>query len=278
MEDVWNDIVAWFAGDRLRVVAQALATLAIGLLAARLLSAGAARLLTLRGLKNTLLARRITFYAIVALSLVAALQVLGVNLGLLLGAAGILTVAIGFAAQTSASNIISGLFLISERPFAIGDAIEVEGVIGEVVAIDALSVKLRTFDNRFVRVPNEQLLKSRITNLSHYPIRRVDVSVGVAYEEDLAHARAVLLRVAENLPLAFDEPKPLVLVVGFGESSVDLQLQVWATSANFLEVGTRLHMDVKAAFDAEGIEIPYPHRVVVAGGAAAEVPRERAGG
>ncbi|MFN9975907.1 MAG: mechanosensitive ion channel family protein, partial [Phycisphaerae bacterium] len=113
-----------------------------------------------------------------------ALDSLGFDLKVLLGAAGILTVAVGFAAQTSASNLISGLFLMFERPFVVGNSIVIGDLRGEVVAIDMLSTKIRTFTNMMVRIPNETLVKSNIVNLSYFPIRRVDLEVGVAYSSD----------------------------------------------------------------------------------------------
>ena len=116
---------------------------------------------------------------------VSALRELGFKLSVLLGAAGVLTVAVGFASQTSASNIISGLFLLGERPFSVGDVIRVGSTTGEVLSIDLLSAKLRTFENLFVRIPNETLIKSEVTNLSRLPVRRLDLKIGIAYKEEV---------------------------------------------------------------------------------------------
>ena len=129
--------------------------------------------------------RRRVFYVVVAVFAMAALREAGFSLDVVLGAAGILTVAIGFASQTSASNMISGLFLLVERPFEIGDFIEVEATVGEVIGIDMLSVKLRTTDNLYVRIPNETLIKTPVVNRSRFPIRRLDLTVGIAYAEDV---------------------------------------------------------------------------------------------
>ena len=127
-----------------------------------------------------------------------ALKQLGFDLGILLGAAGILSVAIGFASQTSAANIISGLFVVGERSVSVGDVIQVSTFTGEVLSIDWLSIKLRTFDNLYVRIPNEAFIKSEVTNLSKFPVRRVDLQVSIALREDIGHARSVLLQVAED--------------------------------------------------------------------------------
>jgi small-conductance mechanosensitive channel len=190
----------------------------------------------------------------------------------LLGAAGIATVAIGFASQTSASNLISGLFLISERPFVIGEVIRVADTTGEVISIDLLSVKLRTFDNLFVRVPNESLIKAQITNLSRFPIRRYDLQLGVAYKENIGKVRDVLVAVADRNPLCLQEPKPQIIFQGFGDSSVNLQFSVWAARENYLLLRNSMAEEVKEAFDGADIEIPFPHRTLYAGSRTEPLP------
>lgn len=208
-------------------------------------------------------------WGIFILFMVAALHQLGFKLSVLLGAAGVLSVAIGFASQTSAANLISGLFLLAERSFEVGDTIQVGGTSGEVLSVDMLSVKLRTADNRYVRIPNEVLIKSETTNLSKFAIRRFDLMVGVAYHNDIRQVRNILLEVAAANPLCLEEPKPMLVVRGFGESAIDLQFSVWAARSNFLELGNTMQEQVKISFDAHGIEIPYPQRsLVVAAGSA----------
>ena len=237
--------------------------LVVGLILARLVSRLAVKLTSGRlELQQTLLMRRFLSYGISGLFLVAALHQLGFNLGVLLGAAGVLSVAVGFASQTSASNLISGLFLIGEKPFAIGDVIQIGATTGEVLAIDLLSVKLRTFDNRFVRIPNEHVIKSEVATLTKFPIRRADIKVGVAYREDLVRVRDVLAGVADRNLLCLDEPKPLFIVLGFGDSSIDLQFSVWATQQNYLALKNAIQLEIKQAFDDEGIEIPFPQRSI----------------
>lgn len=214
---------------------------------------------------HTVMMRRLVFYVVLAIFLIAALREAGFSLDVVLGAAGILTVAIGFASQTSASNMISGLFLLVEKPFEIGNFIEVEGTIGEVVAIDMLSVKLRTPDNLYVRIPNETLIKTRVVNRSRFPIRRLDLMVGIAYAEDVTRVEALLLDLARQNPHSLEEPKAFVLVTGFGPSSVDLQFSFWLPGDKVLEGRSQMMVDIKQALDDEGIEIPFPHTSVYAG-------------
>ncbi|MEK7703527.1 MAG: mechanosensitive ion channel family protein [Myxococcota bacterium] len=258
--------------DQLREVAfdarlwagvRAVVILAVGLLASRLVR----RRLPVGRLhpQHRLLFRRLIAYAVLGVSVAWALQELGVRLGVLLGAAGVLTVAAGFAAQTSASNLISGLFLMGEQPFRVGDVIQLGETVGEVVSVDLLSVRLRTFDNLLVRIPNESVLRSNVTNLTHFPVRRLDMKIGVAYKEDLRNVREVLLGVADGNPLCLEEPRALMIVRGFGDSSIELQFSVWATQANFLELRNSMYEGVKRAFDDASIEIPFPHRTLYGG-------------
>jgi len=214
---------------------------------------------------RAMLLKRGSYYLILTLFLISALHELGLNLSILLGAAGIFTVAVGFASQTSASNLISGLFLVAERPFTVGDVICAGSTTGEVLSIDLLSVKLRTFDNLFVRIPNESLIKSEVTTLTRFPIRRVDVLVGVAYKEDLKKVRTILDEIARKIPLCLEEPKPLYIFQGFGDSSLDIQYSVWAKRENFLDLKNSIHEEIKNAFDEHGIEIPFPHRTIYTG-------------
>lgn len=214
---------------------------------------------------HTVMVRRLVFYVIVVLFFVAALREAGFSLEVVLGAAGILTVAIGFASQTSASNMISGLFLLVEKPFEIGDFIEVDATLGEVVGIDMLSVKLRTPDNLYVRIPNETLIKTRVVNRSRFPIRRLDLTVGIAYAEDVERVESLLLDLAEKNPVCLEEPKPFTLVTAFGPSSVDLQFSYWVPKEKVLEGRSEMMVAIKKTLDREGIEIPFPHTSVYAG-------------
>lgn len=252
-----------WASPRALGAMRALAVVFVGLLLARLIAAGAARLIEHRAsAQQTLMLRRLLLYGITAVAVAMGLSELGFDLSVLLGAAGILTVALGFASQTSASNIISGLFLIGEKHFEIGDFIRVGNTDGQVVSIDLMSVKLRTFDNLSVRLPNEMMLKAEIVNLTHYPIRRLDLEVGVAYRSDLAQVRATLARVAEMDPLALDEPAPLFNFYEFGDSALLIRFSVWTAQDNYVHFRSRFREAVKVAFADAGIEIPFPQRVL----------------
>lgn len=259
--------------EKLAMIARAITLLIIGLMLAsvggRLSGRLARRRMTVHGLQ---LLRRAVFFVILGIFLAAALNELGFSIGVIMGAAGVLTVAIAFAAQTTASNLISGLFLIGEHSFEVGDIIRVGNTTGEVLSVDALSVKLRTFDNLFVRIPNESLIKSEVTTLTRFPIRRLDLMLGVAYKEDIDRVHDVLMAVADRNLLCLDEPAPLFIFTGFGESQLDIQFSIWARRENFIALKNSVTTEIKRAFDEAGIEIPFPHRSLYAGEATGPFP------
>ena len=208
------------------------------------------------------LARRVVWWGIAGLSVATALDQLGFDLTLLAGAAGVLTVAVGFASQTSASNVISGLFLIAERPFSVGDVVEIGGRTGEVLSIDLLSTKIRTFDNLFVRVPNESVMKGEIVNTSRFPVRRLDVMLTVGRESDLDVARDTLIQLCDSVPEVLDEPRPELRVVGLSASGIDLMLIAWTQRVHLVRVKTTLYTRLVVDLRAAGVEIPYAQIVV----------------
>lgn len=205
------------------------------------------------------------FYPGLILAFITALMEFGFNLTAILGAAGVLSVAFGFAAKTSLSNVISGFFLFAEKPFEVGDMILVNGTRGFVISIDLLSVKLRTLDNLYVRVPNESLIRGEITNITHFPIRRMDLNISVAYKEDLKKVIEILKDLADQNPHSLCNPEPLVVVKEFGASSVDIHFGLWFEKTNFLKLKNSIMIEVKEKFKEENIEIPFPHMTVYAG-------------
>jgi small-conductance mechanosensitive channel len=265
LEQWWTLVVNYVTGPQAANLVQAAVKIGIGLVLGRVLGNGLARMFGGEDAQRSMILRRVSFYAVAGLFAASALMDLGFDLGVLLGAAGILTVAIGFASQTSASNVISGLFLLGERPFSVGDVIRVNGTTGEVLSVDLLSVKLRTFDNLFVRIPNETMIKTEVTNLRRFPIRRFDLMVGVAYKEDLRRVRDVLLEVADQNPLCLEEPAPVIIFQGYADSAINHQFSVWAKTDNYLELRNTIPMEVKEAFDEADIEIPFPHRTLYTG-------------
>jgi small-conductance mechanosensitive channel len=190
---------------------------------------------------------------------------LNYDLTALFGAAGVVGIVIGVASQTSIGNIVSGLFLVSEKSFELGDVVRIGDKTGTVYAIDLLSIKIKTYDNLLIRIPNQTVISTELVNVTKFPIRRLEFQIGVAYKEDLRKVKTVLENVAGNNPLCLEEPEPVIIFKEFGSSSITITFGVWFEKANYLAVKNSVFIEIKEAFDREGIEIPFPHVSVYAG-------------
>jgi len=205
-----------------------------------------------------ILIRKLIRYAGITFAVITIFKQLGIDLSALLGAAGIAGIALGFAAQTSVSNVISGLFLISEKPFQLEDVIQVGDITGIVQSIDLLSIKLQTFDNRYVRIPNETIIKTNVVNITRFPIRRLDVKLMVDYGADLDFVMTVLEDVAHKNVWVLDNPEPLIVMDKFENSGVEILFGLWFEKSNFLQLKNSIMIDVIKRFRLEGITIPFP--------------------
>ena len=238
----------------------ALATLAIGLGVAVLLGRLLARVVGgVSTPERATLAGRIGLWGTASLAAATALGQVGIVLSVFLGAAGLFTVAIGFAAQTSASNFISGLFLVAERPFSVGDFVRINTIEGVVLAVDFLSVKLATPDNLYVRVPNETVMKSDLVNYTRHPVRRIQLVLQVPFAADLSQVEAILVEAADAMPFILDEPRPAAFFLRYAESGVEIQFNAWAPTTGFIKSKRELGQAALEALRANGIEVPFPH-------------------
>jgi small-conductance mechanosensitive channel len=206
-----------------------------------------------------MIVRRAIVYTGFVLIVLLILKTLGVQAGALFGAAGVMGIVLGIASQTSIGNIISGIFLVSERSFEIGDLVRVGDKLGVVDSIDLLSIKLKTLDNLLIRIPNQTIISTELTNITRYPIRRMEVIVSVAYKEDLRRVTQVLNEVLANNHLCLDEPEPLVIFKDFGDSGINIQLGLWFEKTKYKDLRNSIFIDIKEAFDKANIEIPFPH-------------------
>ncbi len=206
---------------------------------------------------------KLFYYIFTTVAFFLALSFAGImgELGALLAAAGITGIVLGFSSRTVVSNFVSGVFMYFDKPLQIGDAVQVGDVQGVVEDIRILSTRIRTWDGTLVRIPNEALFNSNIVNLQRYPVRRVDVSVGIAYAEDAKRAIEVIKRTLDEMPLVLAEPEPRVYVEELGDSAVILRVWAWAPSEKWFDVKTEVVKRIKEALDEEGIEIPFPQRV-----------------
>lgn len=194
------------------------------------------------------------FYIIVVLYV---LGLFGINLKAIWGAAGIAGVAIGFAAQTSVSNLISGLFVLTEGSIHVGDTIIVGDVTGVVDEVKLLSIRVHTFDNQMVRIPNSTIINSNLTNNSYHDKRRLTLNVGVDYSTDMKLALETLKKAPELCPTVLKDPAPAVWFDGFADSSINLVVAVWFKPEDFLQTKNDLYIAIKKVLDEANISIPF---------------------
>lgn len=199
-------------------------------------------------------------YAMMTVALVMAADQMGVNVGAALAGLGVAGIAVGFAAQDSVANVISGILIFWDKPFVVGDWIKTEGHYGSVSNITLRSTRIRTPRNTFVVIPNKRIIDEVLENYSKHGELRVDVPLGIAYKEDIPRAREVLLAAVgrvENLDTA---RQAQVVVTELGSSSVDMSVRVWIADAKDQQ-GTYVSVleACKLALDEAGVEIPFPH-------------------
>jgi small conductance mechanosensitive channel len=214
------------------------------------------------------LANKFAGAIVYATSAVLALDVLGINVMPFVAGAGVAGVAVGFAAKDTLSNLIAGVLLIIDRPFEIGDRIEVwsapagSATWGDVIDIGLRATRIRTTDNIVIIIPNNEIMTRDIVNYTGIDTMiRVRINIGIAYDADMERAKTICLETAEKADWVATDPPPKVVVRNFGESAVDLQLRVWIHDARQrMNTISFVTDQVKTAFDAAGIEIPFPKR------------------
>ncbi|MEI6839655.1 MAG: mechanosensitive ion channel family protein [Methanomicrobiales archaeon] len=204
----------------------------------------------------------VVWWTIILIGIFIASPHFKIDLSGLLVAGGIIAVIIGFASQSVVSNLVSGIFLILERPVKIGDNVSIGDVSGNVEHIQVLSTIIRTFEGIYVRVPNEKVFTSNITNFVSNVARRFDYKIGIGYREDANRAILIIQDVIAEEPFALKNPEPSVFVDKLGDSTVDIIIRIWAPSKEWYDLKTSLLLKIKSTLEANGIEIPYPQQVV----------------
>jgi small-conductance mechanosensitive channel len=248
LQDLLESIKGALTSERALDWGRASLFLFVTFVVARLLGRWVRQLVTASGdPQRALLAGRLASWGTILFGLAMALDELGFKLRVLLGAAGVFSVAAGFASQTTLSNLISGFFLFGEKPFKVGDVIEVDNISGEVTSIDMMATKLRTMDNRFVRIPNELIIKTKVINLTRYPLRRLDLVVPVAHPEDFQRIRSTLLDIIDKNTHCLAEPPPQVFIAGFTETTLNVQVWAWARTSQLQELKVTLSEEIQRA-------------------------------
>jgi len=207
-----------------------------------------------------LLINNVYKYVLMFLNIVMAGGQIGFNIGAMLAGFGVAGIAIGFAAQDSLANTISGFLIFWDKPFEVGDWVIVSDRYGQVSQITLRSTRIRTVNNTYVVIPNRRVIENELVNHSKHGSTRVEIPVGIAYKENIAEARRVILAKLANIESVLKDPAPDVVVTQLGPSSVDMLVRIWIEDAKdekpiFYEV-----MEAsKLALDEAGIQIPYHH-------------------
>lgn len=213
-------------------------------------------------------------YGILTLFIVAVLGQLGIQTTSIIAALGAVGLAIGLAMQGTLSNIAAGMMLLWLRPFRVGDYIDTGAVVGTVKSVGLFASELEAYDGVYLFVPNSELWNRRITNLTRHPTRMVDLQFGIAYGDDIARGRDVLLKVAADDERSLPNPAPLLYVDQLADSAVVLRLRVWTATENYWPLTRALTEQGKLALEAAGLSIPFPQRDLYI----KDAPKELTGG
>lgn len=250
-------------GYGLKIVA-AIAIFVIGKWIAKIIKSTVMKTMTKREVDPTLISfgGAIIYYLLMVAIVIAAIQQLGVkttSLVAVLGAAGL---AIGLSLQGALSNFAAGVLIIMFRPFKIGDVIEAAGNIGSVKEIGILYTVMASGDNRKIIIPNSQVMSSTITNITFHDTRRVDMSVGVSYSDDLDKVEAIIHDVLKADDRILTDPEPQVKVAELAGSSVNFNVRPWCKKEDYWNVFYDFQKTIKQRLDKEGVSIPFPQQDV----------------
>ncbi|MDD1673227.1 MAG: mechanosensitive ion channel family protein [Methanomicrobiales archaeon] len=205
---------------------------------------------------------KVVRYTIIFLAVISVLPLLSIDLTGLLLAGGFAGLVIGFASQSVVSNLISGIFLVIERPIKIGDEIAIGEIEGYVEDIRFLSTVVRSYDGTYIRLPNEKVFTSVITNYVEDVARRILYPIGISYRDDVTRATGIIEGVLASNPYALKNPAPNIYVDSLGENSVNIVVRFWTPSTEYTGVKNELLWRMKEALDKAKIEFPFPQRVI----------------
>lgn len=217
-----------------------------------------------RGIDDLLITFISNILGVILLLVVVLISVghLGIEVTPLIAILGGAAIAIGLALQSSLSNFASGIMLVSFRPFTRGNFVEAGGVSGVVQSVGIFHTTLQTPDNRLVIVGNSAITGSPITNYSAYDTRRIDLIIGVHYDDDLKLARDTIMGVLKAHENVLEDPEPVIMLMELGDSSVDFAVRPWVRSEHFWPTRSDLLEQIKTALEEAGCSIPFPQRDV----------------
>ncbi len=263
--NIWEYIYSFFTdiewlSSAIRIVCYALGGIILGRIFSRI--ARGAMLRRKKEKQAAQIAGKLIYHGFLVLAMFFILDELNVDVATIVTAAGIATVAISFAAQKSLSNVISGIFLYIERPFQVDDVIDVAGQYGVILSIDLLSTKIRTFDNLYIRIPNETVISEPVINYTKFDIRRIEALVEVEYPADPERVKAILMDMLEKETLVLAEPKPVIILKELGASGQIYRVLAWILRQNYFAATSALHEGIKLSLEEAGVEIVYPIQVI----------------
>jgi len=206
---------------------------------------------------------KVLYYSLVVLvAILFILPLLGIEPSGLIVAGGIAGIIIGFASQSIVSNLISGIFLMIERPIKIGNQVKVDGISGWVEDINIISTIIRTYDGLYVRVPNDKVFTTNLINYVENVARRFEYEVGIRYSDDADQAIGIIKDVIHAHPFALVNPKPSVFLDSLGDNSMNIKVRIWAPASEWFGVKTELLWKIKTTIEENGIEVPFPQRTI----------------
>ncbi len=241
-------------------VAGALAIALIGYWVAKIVSKVFMATMNRRSVDPTLsnFISKLIFFTIFAVAAIPALAHVGIQTASVLAALGAVGLAVGLALQGSLSNFAAGVLLIAFRPCRVGDFVEVAGIAGTVQSISLFSTIITTGDNKRIVIPNSKIMSDAITNYSAMPTRRIDLIIGISYDSDMSKAKEILQQLVDADERILKDPVANIRVAELADSSVNLICRPWVASGDYWPVRWQLTEDIKNAFDAAGIGIPFP--------------------
>lgn len=217
---------------------------------------------------------KILYYGILTIVFFSNLPLIGIHPSGFLLAGGVAGIVLGFASQSIVGNLVSGFFLMVERPIKIGDQVQINDVSGYVTDIRIISTHIRTFEGLLVRIPNQQVFTTNITNIVGHPVRRFEYTIRIRYSDDANAAIFLIKDLIDKEPFALLNPSPSVFVSDLGDSSVNITVRIWAPVNEWFGIKTRILWNIKQVLEENGIEIPFPQRIVRIQTDSKKVPEE----
>ncbi len=265
-ESAWTIIYGWVMSEEGGILwiinlVKFIVIILVAFFVSNLLRKGVKRALELSHSNSKLLndfIANIIHKLVMLVGLLVALAALDINVGPIMAMVGAAGFVIAFALQGTLSNFASGIMIMLYRPYDIGDVVDVSGVVGTVQSMTLVSTSIVTFDNRLMVVPNNSIWGNIITNVTHSPTRRVDMTFGIGYNDNIEQAQKVMEEILAEHPLVLKDPEPTVKVHELADSSVNFICRPWVKTADYWTVYWEVTRAVKERFDEKNISIPYP--------------------